>query len=498
MSKWLKIASILLLSSVVVLAGCNPLQKENKTQASQTQTKNQVVSTQTSWDNAVIIYIDKNCETAGIPQCNWANWKQQLSQVLWNKAKIETRYMTKEQLEKFKNMLWASPVMEIPENKLNLFGPQAQMIQQSGKKENGKYYVPLFWWIPGEENLCNDGKDNNGDGKIDAQDSSCYKMVALTSSKCNQTYCASEVLKNMFMDYYIEVVDYDSTTGKNIYEKLVKINGQQYLPTFLFNQKQQYIDQMKQFVKELTGLDYKYQLNIPSFKYDPSIEACAQNCNASPACKKLLTCNKSDKPKVELFVMSHCPFGTQAEKGIVPVIKLLKDKIDFKVKFVNYAMHGKQEIDENTLQYCIQKVEPKKYLDYLTCFLEKGDTQGCLEKTGIDKTKVDECIKNADKEYNITKNYEDKSSWAGGRFPKYEVNNEGNLKYKVQGSPTLVINGIVVQPQSRSPEAYLKAICEAFKNPPAECQKVLSNKSYDPGFGWTQSGKPAPAGSCGN
>jgi len=62
----------------------------------------------------------------------------------------------------------------------------------------------------------------------------------------------------------------------------------------------------------------------------------------------------------------------------------------------------------------------------------------------------------------------------------------------------LVINGIVVQPQSRSPQAYLKAICEAFKNPPAECQKVLPDKSYDPGFGWTQSGKPAPAGSCGN
>jgi len=492
MNKWLKIAGISLLSSVVVLAGCNMQSKnENKTQA-QTQVQ------QATWENAVVIYIDKNCETAGIPQCNWATWKQQLSQVLGNKVKIETRYMTKDQLEKFKNMLGASPVMEIPEKDLSLFGPQAQMIQQSGKKENGKYYVPLFGWIPGEENLCNDGKDNNGDGKVDAQDPSCYKMVALTSSKCTDPYCAPEALKNMFMGYYMDVVDYNSTTGKNIYEKLVKINGQQYLPTFLFNKKHQYMDQMQQFIKELTGCQYKYQLNIPSFKYDPSIEACAQNCNASPACKKLLTCNKSDKPKVELFVMSHCPFGTQAEKGIIPVIKLLGDKIDFKVKFVNYAMHGKQEIDENTLQYCIQKVEPKKYLDYLTCFLEKGDTQGCLQKAGIDKAKVDECIKNADKEYNITKNYEDKASWAGGRFPKYEVDNEENLKYGIQGSPTLVINGVVVQPQSRSPEAYLKAICEAFKNPPAECQKVLSNQSYDPGFGWTQSGKPAPAGSCGN
>jgi len=139
-------------------------------------------------------------------------------------------------------------------------------------------------------------------------------MVALTSSKCTEPYCASEALKNMFMGYAINVVDYSSTTGKALYEKLQKINQTQYLPTFLFNNEHEYLSQMQQFVKTLTGFDYKYQINIPSFKYDPSIEACAQNCNASEACKKLLTCNKSDKPTVELFVMSHCPFGTQAEK----------------------------------------------------------------------------------------------------------------------------------------------------------------------------------------
>ena len=64
---------------------------------------------------------------------------------------------------------------------------------------------------------------------------------------------------------------------------------------------------------------------------------------------------KSSKPTVELFVMSLCPYGLQAEKGILPVANLLKDKIDFKIKFVYYAMHGKKEIDENTNQYCIQK-----------------------------------------------------------------------------------------------------------------------------------------------
>jgi len=60
-------------------------------------------------------------------------------------------------------------------------------------------------------------------------------------------------------------------------------------------------------------------------------------------------------PRVELFVMSHCPYGLQVEKAILPAVKLLGDRIKFNVRFCNYAMHGKAEIDEELLQYCIQK-----------------------------------------------------------------------------------------------------------------------------------------------
>ena len=49
---------------------------------------------------------------------------------------------------------------------------------------------------------------------------------------------------------------------------------------------------------------------------------------------------KKDKVDVELFVMSYCPYGTQVEKGILPVLDLLGDKINFQLKFCDYAMHG--------------------------------------------------------------------------------------------------------------------------------------------------------------
>jgi len=63
--------------------------------------------------------------------------------------------------------------------------------------------------------------------------------------------------------------------------------------------------------------------------------------------------NKTDKPEVELFVMSYCPYGTQMEKGILPAFDTLGDTVDAELKFVDYAMHGEKEVKENLRQYCI-------------------------------------------------------------------------------------------------------------------------------------------------
>jgi len=156
-------------------------------------------------------------------------------------------------------------------------------------------------------------------------------------------------------------------------------------------------------------------------------EAESQESNAAPATEV----PKSEKPEVEVFVMSHCPYGTQIEKGILPVAELLGDKIDFSVKFVYYAMHGKTEIDEQLNQYCIQEEEPGKYLDYLACFLKEGDGEGCLSEAGIDAAKVGSCVEAADSEFSVTKNFEDQSTWLNGRFPLFDVHKELNTKYGV-------------------------------------------------------------------
>lgn len=203
---------------------------------------------------------------------------------------------------------------------------------------------------------------------------------------------------------------------------------------------------------------------------------------------------KTDRPDVKLFVMSYCPFGLQTEKAFLPVYNLLKDKADMGIYFVDYAMHGKKEIDENLRQYCLQKEQKEKYADYLSCFTEKADYQACLNSSGVDQQKLSSCMKTADEKFGVTKSYEDKDSWRGGRFPEFLVHSDLNKKYGVQGSPTLVINDKVVSAE-RSPEGIKKVICEAFKSPPEECSQTLSEKTASPGFG-RGSGNSGSGGSC--
>jgi len=203
---------------------------------------------------------------------------------------------------------------------------------------------------------------------------------------------------------------------------------------------------------------------------------------------------KSDKPVVELFVMSYCPYGTQIEKGILPVIETLGDKIDYTLKFVDYAMHDKKELDENLTQYCIQKEQPEKLNEYLNCFLDEGNSADCLITSDVNKKKLSSCVSATDKEFKVTTNYNNKTDWQGS-YPSFNVDKTDNDKYGVGGSPTLVINGSQIS-SSRDSASLLRTICSAFNEAPEECNTQLNSQSPTPGFGFDYSANSNAAASC--
>jgi glutaredoxin len=197
--------------------------------------------------------------------------------------------------------------------------------------------------------------------------------------------------------------------------------------------------------------------------------------NTAPAPVAEVT-QKNDVPTVELFVMSQCPYGVQAEKGILPAIAKLGSKINFSVKFVDYTLHGKKEFDENLNQYCIQKEEPAKFNDYLTSYVKGGDAAASVVSAKIDSAKIAACITSTDKQFKLTESFV-----ASGQSP-FNIQKDLNDKYGVQGSPSLVVNGQLID-SARDSATLLKTICSGFSNQPEECKSVLPATNPTPGFG---------------
>lgn len=268
-----------------------------------------------------------------------------------------------------------------------------------------------------------------------------------------------------------------------------KISGVEAYNTKLYKMKvdvgsEQSVDS---YISEDGTLFFPQALNIAEIS-QKSNEAAGEENQAAPVAEVK---TKNSKPVVELFVMSYCPYGTQMQKGIIPVLETLKDKIDFKLEFVSYAMHDKKELDENLVQYCVQKDASAKLVPYLKCFLaEDGKGADCLKANSLN---VDKCVKSVDNIYKVTGNYNDKSTWKGN-FPPFNVDKDANDKYGVAGSPTLIINGEEVS-ASRDPQSLLTAVCSAFESAPKECETVLSKAAYAPGFGFTTTASNSAA-SC--
>lgn len=236
---------------------------------------------------------------------------------------------------------------------------------------------------------------------------------------------------------------------------------------------------------------------ISAAKTGAGAAAGATGATAEQAAPSATVTKKNDKPTVELFVMSYCPYGTQIEKGMLPVAEALGNKIDFNLKFCNYAMHGEKELKENMVQYCIMKDQGSKFNSYLGCFLEAGDSASCLDKTGIDKSSLDSCVSKTDSAFKVMDNFTNKVGYQGS-YPSFDIYKADNAKYNVGGSPTLIINGEDIQ-SGRDSASLLATICSAFNNPPKECSTKLSSTAPAAGFGTgaAAAGTGSPAAGCG-
>ncbi len=168
---------------------------------------------------------------------------------------------------------------------------------------------------------------------------------------------------------------------------------------------------------------------------------------------------------LDMYVMSQCPYGVQAEDGAIPAIKELQNIAELNIHYIAddngdgtfSSLHGQPEVDENIRQLCIEEHYPEKFLDYLTCVNKdyqnaEGVWEDCANDNGIDTETIRTCFDDGE----------------GAELLKASI--DKTKEVEATGSPTIYING---EPYSsgRDTMSFTRAICSNAEDAP-ECEDI--------------------------
>jgi len=198
---------------------------------------------------------------------------------------------------------------------------------------------------------------------------------------------------------------------------------------------------------------------------------------------------KTARPSVDLYVMAFCPYGTQAESAMKPVVSLLGSKADIQVRYITnvrgstvdtvQSLHGSSEAQEDLRQICIQKKYPGKFWDYIDAFNSR-----CYP-VSQNLTSLNTCWRNSSSSLGFDTSAIETCATGSDGLEMLKADETNANQNGATASPTLLINGVKYS-GARTPEGYKQAICNSFDTAPAECGTTLTS---------TQTA--ASAGGCG-
>jgi len=264
-----------------------------------------------------------------------------------------------------------------------------------------------------------------------------FTAYLMRDSRCTTDMCATsgleEQLKITFPKIKVAEMDYITDNGKEFFEKYELT----YLPAVLFTKDVEMTDNYSQVQKYLTPTADLYNLAIGA-SYNPTKEICYNNIDdtgngkvdcADPDCEGFLEC-RSEKPKrLDLFVMSMCPYGTQAMNSTKEVLDNFGNNIDLHINYIAnenadgsfQSLHGQSEVDENMRELCAMKYYPETYLDYIWC--RNKNIQGDWTECAADYSAIKVCFEGSEGKKLHSENIAFANSLNIGASPTWLVNN---------------------------------------------------------------------------
>jgi hypothetical protein len=330
-------------------------------------------------------------------------------------------------------------------------------------------------------------------------------VTVVTDTRCKGRTCNPRrflsFVRNTFEGAEIKELDYSDPEGKAIFEK----SGQQYLPIAVFGQNVEKVEngfnRLKRRFEKLDSKDYVYPLGKHGRPpWDPKAEICDdgqdntgngmvdcddETCNGTKACREEI------KNRIDLFVMSQCPYGVRTVDAVVPVLDHFgKDraKFDINLQFIGNerdgkltSMHGQGEVDEDIRQLCAQKYYAKnyKFMDYVLCRnaayqenhgREEANAWEACAKAGIAAPIIKKCAEGEEGQALLAESFK----------------LAGDLG--ITGSPSWLLNNRFDM-RARAAQQIKQAFC-AKNDGSDECAAVMEIDA-------TEAKPPVPAGSCG-
>ncbi|MBN2358396.1 MAG: hypothetical protein JXR83_03025 [Deltaproteobacteria bacterium] len=337
---------------------------------------------------------------------------------------------------------------------------------------------------------CNKVKEEEGSARrtveVKPVDAAGVAVILLGDRRCTDRTCQTgpivSSLNGVLPGLRVTQHDWSEPECKALFDS----EGLRHLPAVLFEEsvKQQpgYQKLSRFLVKTPKGTHLSLQIGAT---FDPRAEICDNKTDdtgdglvdcADPTCKGKLVCRPEIPKKLDLFVMSQCPYGTMALDAMNEILPALDPSIDFNIHYIASvqgdgfnSLHGQPEVDENIRELCAIKhfAKNRGYMEYIWCRNRKIrdlDWKSCTGSKGIDAAVLEKCFTGEE----------------GKALLREDIKLAEELN--ITASPTWLANNRF-QFSGIAPEMVKNSFCS--RNPGLSgCDKKLSEKS------------PRPEGAC--
>ncbi|MBU0472148.1 MAG: hypothetical protein KKF65_05965 [Nanoarchaeota archaeon] len=304
------------------------------------------------------------------------------------------------------------------------------------------------------------------------------KVILLTDDNCPTCDTSSVVaaIKQLFPGAELKTVDVDTEEGQS----LVEDYSLTYLPAYIFDSKLLETntwntnEQIKgSFVESKEGFRIRDEaVGATWFIYEQKQAEFFESIGVTKG---------DNRPQIDFFVMSYCPYGNMAEEAIEPAYQVLKEEADFNPKYVIYSnygsgypdycldensvlcsMHGIQELNQNIREACVAKYygmdEWFSFALAMNSKCNSGNADTCwqavAESLSLDVGTISTCEQ--EEGYDLML-----------------ADKELGDKLGARGSPSVFVEGAQYN-GARTANGYLSALCTAFDEAPADCNEVIS------------------------